>query len=217
MSDRRRALVTKPDPPSTSKNNRQPITEFDPTSPTATRPRARQTRQTQASRPSAALNRASRRPSTPYAKVGAKPERHCRFVAHAAVSARLPLRVSSPRSSHRQCVARGSLTRHNRPQHRVRDTRAEAKASLGPRVAAHLPFATCGADRDLRSPVADGGRRELPRFPESRARCAETRNFRERVCAPLAAQTWVARISRTCDRPSRPRPVAPTPETRLPR
>ena len=29
--------------------------------------------------------------------------------------------------------------------------------------------------------------------------------------------TCSARISRTCDRPSRPRPVAPTPETRLPR
>ena len=56
-----------------------------------------------------------------------------------------------------------------------------------------LPFASCGAQRDVRSPAADDGRRELPRFPESRARRAQTRNFRERVCAPLAAQTWVAR------------------------
>ena len=54
-------------------------------------------------------------------------------------------------------------------------------------------FATCGAERDLRSPVADDNRREVPRFLESRARSAETRKVRKRVCAPFAAQTCVAR------------------------
>ena len=51
------------------------------------------------------------------------------------------IRVKQPRSSRGQRVARRSLPEHNQPRDHARDTRAEAKASLGPRVAAHLPFA----------------------------------------------------------------------------
>jgi hypothetical protein len=54
-------------------------------------------------------------------------------------------------------------------------------------------LATCGAQRDLCSPVADDGRREVPRFLQSRARHTEPRKIRERVCAPFAGQTCVAR------------------------
>ena len=68
------------------------------------------------------------------------------------------------------------------------------KARLGSRVAAHLLFATCRAQRDVRSPAADDIRRELPRFHESRARRAQPRDFRERVCPPPAVQTCVARV-----------------------
>jgi hypothetical protein len=40
-----------------------------------------------------------------------------------------------------------SCYRTNQPRPHARDTRAEVKPRLGPRVAAHLPFASCGASR----------------------------------------------------------------------
>jgi len=54
-------------------------------------------------------------------------------------------------------------------------------------------FATSGARRDLRSPVADDDRRGVPRFIESRARGAQTCNFRKQGSARQSTRTPFAR------------------------
>jgi hypothetical protein len=74
--------------------------------------------------------------------------------------------------------------------------RASTNAGLDPRVATHPLVATCGAHRDLRSPVPYDDRREVPRFLESGARLTVPRIFRERVCAAFPAQTRYARRAR---------------------
>ena len=68
------------------------------------------------------------------------------------------------RSSHAGDSRAGDLatpTGHKQPRHHARDTRAEVKASLGPRVAEHLPFATSrgrGVISAGRSPTTIGGK-----------------------------------------------------------
>jgi hypothetical protein len=58
-----------------------------------------------------------------------------------APSASQALGCCKHESSSRAADVALPLPGHNQPPHHARDTRAEVKARLGPRVAAHLPFA----------------------------------------------------------------------------
>ena len=82
----------------------------------------------------------------------------------------------------------------------VLNTRADTNAGRASGGGEDPIFATCGFLRDVRSPVGDEDGREVPRCVESGARRADTRNFRVRVCARLAAQTWIARQARLLSR-----------------
>jgi hypothetical protein len=61
-------------------------------------------------------------------------------------------------------LSRAAPSGHNQPRHHARDTRTEVKASLGPRGAAHLRFASClSINRTLRPAL----HREKGRFRAS--------------------------------------------------
>jgi hypothetical protein len=123
-----------------------------------------------------------------------------------------------PHQTHRSRHAERFPGRHTSPTRSSGTSRAMAAKRDSCLHTAALLLATCGARRDLLSPVLDDDRREVPRFLQSRARLTEPRKFRERVCAPFVAQTWVARISSTSQPrrwPRRPRGVAAPRSPRL--
>jgi hypothetical protein len=85
----------------------------------------------------------------------------------------------------------------NGADHSARCSRRERSRTQTLDAASVLLLATSGAERDLRSASPTTiDRREVSRFLQSRARHTEPCKFRERVCAPFAAETWVARKPR---------------------
>ncbi len=93
--------------------------------------------------------------------------------------------ICEARAGVRRLLLPGTHQRRRHPQ--TGHTRARTNAGVAALFTSDVVFATCGAQRDLRSLVADDDRREVPRLNETRARGAETRKIRKHVAACGAA------------------------------